>query len=212
MKVGCVSSIRPGTPSDTVSGLWKHHMNMSWTPLALWAAPGGTDRDRYVAGLRRTAGRGPRERDGDCGRADPKGPYRTRQGSREMSIDLPEHCRVAALLTPSEIPTSKWSSGFLSTGTASSWRSAMAGWAGSISYRALAAGLKEGLCNRIERYGHQDRGASFVMGHPEKLIDFAHRAMQRDDWCKPRSSSGRFIKRRFGSRTTRGALPADGRA
>lgn len=157
--------------------LWKHAMNLTWTALALWAAlatQAVTATPLDCAGLRDVALENAKITAVEMVR---KGPYKTRQGPRETSIDLPEHCRVAAFLTPSEdshiemelwLPLD-WNGKFLAVGNG--------GWAGSISYRALAAGLKQGYATASNDTGHQDRGASFVMGHPEKLIDFAHRAM-----------------------------------
>lgn len=62
------------------------------------------------------------------------------------------------------------------------------GWAGTIAYgtgapapmaRSLAAGLKEGYAVSANDTGHHGTGgdASFALGHPEKLIDFAERAV-----------------------------------
>ena len=157
--------------------LWKHDMNKTWTALALWpalAAQTVTAASPDCAGLRDVAIENATV---TAVELVPEGPYKIRQGPRETSIDLPQHCRVAALLTPSEdshiemelwLPLD-WNGKFLAVGNG--------GWAGSISYRALAAGLKEGYAATSNDTGHQDRGASFVMGHPEKLIDFAYRAM-----------------------------------
>jgi feruloyl esterase len=152
-------------------------MNLTWTALALWvtlAAQSVTATSLDCAGLRDVA---LEDTTVTAVELVPNGPYQARQGPRETIIDLPEHCRVAALLTPSEdshiemelwLPLD-WNSKFLAVGNG--------GWAGSISYQALAAGLQEGYATASNDTGHQDRGASFVMGHPEKLIDFAHRAM-----------------------------------
>jgi feruloyl esterase len=157
--------------------LWKHAMNLTWTALPLWAAlatQAMTATPLDCAGLRDVALKNAKITAVEMVR---KGPYKTRQAPRESSFDLPAHCRVAALLTPSDdshiemelwLPLD-WNGKFLAVGNG--------GWAGSISYRALAAGVKEGYATASNDTGHQDRGASFVMGHPEKLIDFAHRAM-----------------------------------
>ena len=51
-----------------------------------------------------------------------------------------------------------------------------AGWGGSIDYGALAAGLRRGCATAASDDGHCSCSASFIMGHPEKLVDFAYRA------------------------------------
>ena len=50
------------------------------------------------------------------------------------------------------------------------------GWGGSIDYGGLAAGLRRGYATVASDDGHRSQGASFIMGHPEKLVDFAYRA------------------------------------
>jgi len=152
-------------------------MKLTWTALTLWAVlatQAASAASPDCAGLR----------DVSLEKAKitavetvPKRPYKIRQGQRESSVELPAHCRVSLLLTPtqdSHIETElwlprDWNGKFLAVGNG--------GWAGSISYRALAAGLREGYATASNDTGHQDRGGSFVLGHPQKLIDFAHRAM-----------------------------------
>ena len=92
--------------------------------------------------------------------------------------DLPAFCRVAATLTPSSdsdikievwMPASGWNGRLESVGNGA--------WAGSISYRDLAAGLKTGYATASTDTGHTGNVATFVVGHPEKLTDFAYRAV-----------------------------------
>ena len=92
--------------------------------------------------------------------------------------DLPAFCRVAATLKPtadSEIkievwmPASMWNGKFLANGNG--------GWTGSINYAALATSLRRGYATAMTDTGHEGGSASFVTGHPEKLIDFAYRAV-----------------------------------
>ena len=91
---------------------------------------------------------------------------------------LPAHCRVAALLKPSAdssiqmelwLPTDSWNGKFLAVGNG--------GWAGSLDTRAMQAGLRRGYATASTDTGHTGGSASFAVGHPEKLIDFAYRAM-----------------------------------
>jgi feruloyl esterase len=93
----------------------------------------------------------------------------------------PAHCRVAAVLTPSSdshiemeawLPESGWNGKFQAVGNG--------GWAGSISFDAMAAALREGYATASTDTGHKSAvtpGASFALDHPEKLTDFGYRAV-----------------------------------
>jgi feruloyl esterase len=94
--------------------------------------------------------------------------------------NLPAFCRVAATARPtadSEIkfevwmPLANWNGKFEGVGNG--------GWAGTISYGAMAAALRQGYATASTNTGHDGTGgdASFAAGHPEKLIDFAERAV-----------------------------------
>jgi feruloyl esterase len=67
------------------------------------------------------------------------------------------------------LPTENWNGKFLAVGNG--------GWAGSISFDAMAAGLRRGYATASNDTGHRGGSASFALGHPEKLIDFGYRAM-----------------------------------
>ena len=91
---------------------------------------------------------------------------------------LPRHCRVAAVLRPSSdshiemevwMPAENWNGKFQAVGNG--------GWAGTISYAAMAAALQEGYATASNDTGHKGGNALFAIGHPEKLIDFAYRAV-----------------------------------
>src|SRR5438876_10171002 len=91
---------------------------------------------------------------------------------------LPKFCRVAATLTPSSdsdikievwLPAADWNAKFQAVGNA--------GWAGTISYGALASALQEGYATASTDTGHVGGNASFAIGHPEKVVDFAYRAV-----------------------------------
>lgn len=101
-----------------------------------------------------------------------------RGGRGGAGAPLPAHCRVAATLTPSAdshiemelwLPTENWNGKFLAVGNG--------GWAGSISLDAMAPALRRGYATASNDTGHKGGSASFVVGHPEKLIDFGYRAM-----------------------------------
>jgi feruloyl esterase len=92
---------------------------------------------------------------------------------------LPAFCRVAATLTPSSdsqiqmemwLPAENWNGKFLAVGNG--------GWAGAISFDAIATGLRRGYAAASNDTGHPDPGggAQFALNR-EKLVDFADRAM-----------------------------------
>jgi feruloyl esterase len=67
------------------------------------------------------------------------------------------------------LPTTDWNGKFQAVGNG--------GWAGTISYGALASALQEGYATASTDTGHAGANASFAIGHPEKVIDFAYRAV-----------------------------------
>ena len=91
---------------------------------------------------------------------------------------LPAFCRVAATLTPTSdsdikievwMPVSNWNQKLQAVGNG--------GWAGTISYAGMATALGNGYATASTDTGHSTAGASFAMNHPEKLIDYGHRAV-----------------------------------
>ena len=103
------------------------------------------------------------------------GPF---QLSPALFKGLPEFCRVMATLTPSSdsdikielwLPASGWNNDFQAIGNG--------GWNGTIGYGPLAEGVKRGFATAATDTGHAGGSASFAMGHPEKLTDFAYRAV-----------------------------------
>jgi feruloyl esterase len=91
---------------------------------------------------------------------------------------LPAFCRVEAVARPAAdsqigieiwLPMSGWNGRLLAVGNG--------GWAGSISYSALADALADGYAAASTDTGHIGGNVEFAIGHPEKLIDFAHRAV-----------------------------------
>ena len=92
-------------------------------------------------------------------------------------IVVPAHCRVAIVMRPSNdshieaevwLPA-EWNGKFQAVGNG--------GWAGSISYPAMARALQDGYATASTDTGHKGGNASFAIGHPEKLIDFGYRAV-----------------------------------
>jgi feruloyl esterase len=91
--------------------------------------------------------------------------------------NLPAFCRVTATLKPTSdsdikievwLPASGWNRDLQSVGNG--------GWAGIISYPALASAVAAGYASASTDTGHVGPNARFVPGHPEKLIDYAFRS------------------------------------
>jgi len=100
------------------------------------------------------------------------------QPSAAQFSRLPAFCRVTATLTPSTdsdikievwLPASGWNGKLQSVGNG--------GWAGVISYSALAGALAGGYATASTDTGHTGHGGSFALGHPEKMTDFAYRSV-----------------------------------
>ena len=100
----------------------------------------------------------------------------------QPSQPLPAYCRVALVLTPTKdshiesevwVPTEDWNGKLEVVGNG--------GWAGTISFPAMAAALRDGYATASTDTGHKanDGGGNgnFALGHPEKLIDFGYRAL-----------------------------------
>ncbi len=113
----------------------------------------------------------------------PAGPFN--QGGRmpqggpaQNPLTLPAYCRVAAVLTPSSdsniemelwMPIENWNGKFQAVGNG--------GFAGMISYPAMAMALQEGYATASTDTGHKGGNALFGIGHPEKIIDYAYRSV-----------------------------------
>jgi feruloyl esterase len=99
----------------------------------------------------------------------------------ETIVANPAHCRVFAVLAPSSdshiemelwLPADGWNGKFVAVGNG--------GWAGSINAAGMAAALREGYATASTDTGHKSAetpGGSFALGHPERLIDYGHRAV-----------------------------------
>ncbi len=103
-------------------------------------------------------------------------------GSAAPYKELPSFCRVAGVIKPtsdSEIkfevwmPIANWNGKFQGIGNG--------GFAGSISYGGpaggLAGALQRGYATASTDTGHSGGDASWALGHPEKLVDYGHRAI-----------------------------------
>jgi feruloyl esterase len=98
--------------------------------------------------------------------------------AQPAGLAVPAFCRVAATLRPSAdsqidmevwMPAENWNGKFQFVGGG--------GWAGVIGYPALATALNEGYATASTDTGHKGGNASFAIGHPEKVVDFAYRAV-----------------------------------
>ena len=104
----------------------------------------------------------------------------------EVFKQLPAFCRVAATLRPSHdsdikievwLPLANWNGKFQGVGNG--------GLAGFIAFTAGNGGLERGLAEALKRgyatastdTGHTGDTAEPMLGHPEKLVDFAYRAV-----------------------------------
>src|SRR5215467_10368692 len=91
---------------------------------------------------------------------------------------LPSFCRIAATLTPSSdsdikievwLPASGWNGKLQAVGNGA--------WAGNISYPAMATALASGYVAVSTDTGHTGGDPKFMVGHPEKLVDFEERSV-----------------------------------
>src|SRR6185503_20741108 len=95
---------------------------------------------------------------------------------------IPEHCRITMVLKPTAdsninvelwLPTQNWNGKFLAVGNG--------GWAGSIQgYGDMQAALRRGYATAATDTGHSAAdgpNGMFALGHAEKIVDFAYRAL-----------------------------------
>ena len=111
-------------------------------------------------------------------RADAQDPARVDAAINPAYKSVPAFCRVMATLRPSSdsdikvelwLPVSGWNGKYQAVGNG--------GWAGVISYSALAEGVQRGYATSSTDTGHVGASGSFALGHPEKLIDFGYRSV-----------------------------------
>ena len=141
----------------------------AFTPPAPPVAPGREG----AAGRAGAAGR-----EGAAGRGGARGAGRGGNQASPYAM-LPAFCRVAMTLAPSSdsdirievwLPdSSTWNGKFEAVGNG--------GWAGTISYPAMAAALAAGYATTSTDTGHVGNTASFALGHPDKVIDIGYRAV-----------------------------------
>jgi feruloyl esterase len=106
-----------------------------------------------------------------------KGEFQPGNASAAIVENLPAFCRVVAVLRP--VPQSRirievwlprdWNGKYLGVGNG--------GFSGSISYGALADGIRRGYATASTDTGHEGASGRFALGQPQKVIDFGYRAV-----------------------------------
>ncbi len=111
----------------------------------------------------------------------PAGDYKNAAAPFMPAIALPAHCRVRGTIKPTSdsdikfevwLPLEQWNGKLQGSDNG--------GFAGSINVPALAISVKRGYAGVSTDTGHAAsvaEDASWAKGHPEKLVDFAHRAI-----------------------------------
>jgi Tannase and feruloyl esterase len=115
--------------------------------------------------------------------AVPKGPFLPlglpADATQNPKLQTPAYCRVAVLLTPSSdshievelwMPAREnWNVKYQAVGGG--------GWVGSFNFNGMLDALQQGYATSSTDTGHKGPEAAFAVGHPEKLVDFAYRAV-----------------------------------
>ena len=109
----------------------------------------------------------------------PEGPVGGGRAGGPTPIVVPARCVVKAVTKPSSdseirfelwMPVAGWNGKYQQAGNG--------GWAGSIPAGSLVAGLMRGYATAGTDDGHAGGPwAEWAIGHPEKLVDFGHRAV-----------------------------------
>ena len=120
----------------------------------------------------------------------------------QTALTVPTFCRVEAIARPtsdSEIrfevwipPAAAWNGKFQGVGNG--------GYQGSISYGAMATAVRRGYATASTDTGHAGDDMRFGQGHPEKLVDYGHRAihvMTESAKLIVRNAAGRFAERSY---------------
>lgn len=115
---------------------------------------------------------------------------------------LPGYCRVQAVAHPvadSEVEfevwmpaPAIWNGKFQGVGNG--------GYSGAISYAAMTTALRAGYATASHNTGHPGDNLRFGQGHPEKVVDYAHRAvhtMTENAKLLVRAHLGRFAEKSY---------------
>ncbi len=144
-------------------------------PAPMRAAPATCE---SLASLRLSNGKVTSAAEVAQGAFKPPAPGTVNAAAQRAYSATPAFCRVTATLTPTSdsdikveiwLPKAGWNGKLQAVGNG--------GWAGTISYTALAAAVSGGYAATATDTGHSTAGSTFGIGHPEKLIDYAHRSL-----------------------------------
>jgi len=116
------------------------------------------------------------------GLGHPEGPIGGPAQQQDDTSSLPAFCRVGATLHPTSdsnikievwLPLTGWNGKYAAAGNS--------GWGGSLPYRSMVSELKDGYVVAGTDTGHdstlpEQNGGAFLIGHPERFIDYAYRA------------------------------------
>ena len=106
------------------------------------------------------------------------GAFTPATGSATPFKELPAFCRVTGVIKPTSdsdikfevwMPSTGWNGKFQGIGNG--------GFAGTITQSALAAAVARGYAAASTDTGHTTTDASWALGHPEKIVDYGHRAI-----------------------------------
>src|SRR5262249_42321888 len=109
-----------------------------------------------------------------AGQFSPPGAPETGPRGANPYKGLPDFCRIAVTIKPTSdsdikvevwLPVNGWNGKFQGVGNG--------GWAGVISYSALADAVRGGYASASTDTGHEGGRGTFALGHPEKLLDFS---------------------------------------
>ena len=105
----------------------------------------------------------------------PEGPFTPPSANATAKpIPMPAACRVVGRITPAVnfevwLPASNWNGKFQMVGGG--------GFAGVISYGAMATALRRGYATASTDTGHSTPGGAWALGRPDLITDFAYRAI-----------------------------------
>ena len=105
----------------------------------------------------------------------PPSPPGAPAGQSARPITVPAACRVVGRVSPVVnfevwMPAADWNGKFQAVGGG--------GFAGVISYVAMAAALSRGYATASTDTGHSTPGGSWALGHPELITDYGYRGIR----------------------------------
>ena len=113
----------------------------------------------------------------------PEGPFSAPAGpgpGPASGVTVPSHCEIKGVIRPTKDSEIKFAVWLPPTGWNGKYRQeGNGGWAGAINYGSMIEPLRRGYAVAATDNGHEASvlAAAWAIGHPEKLIDFGHRAV-----------------------------------